>query len=522
VPALWLLVTLLAAVAAEEGPAGDREAVYQQVEGRRGGEHREALRTLYRSSGYEPVWLDPDGPTPQARIVIRALQDAAQKGLRAADYDGPLWPQRIADLPRSQADVLLSAAVIRYVSDMKNGRVNPRALRIGLRVREDEREVGALAWQLSRPEAGEATLAALEPAFPVYRRTLEALQHYLALAALESTAKLPVPRRRVRPGGEYPAVVLLARRLRLLGDLPAWVPEPRGKSYGGDLAAAVGSFQARHGLPRTGVLDAATVQQLDTPLRQRAAQLALTLERMRWLPRRFSSPPLVVNIPEFRLHADGLSMRVVVGRAWKHQTPVFAGGIDEVIFRPYWEVPRDIALEQLLPALEKDLRYAEREDLELVDRSGRPAGDFDAAALAQVREGSLHLRQRPGDRNALGLVKFAFPNEYSIYLHGTPSARLFARSRRDFSHGCIRVEDPERLASWVLRGDPQWTAERIRAAISGADTVRARPPQPIPVLILYTTAIAGEDGVVQFFDDIYGQDRALERALAAQAHRGEG
>jgi L,D-transpeptidase YcbB len=262
------------------------------------------------------------------------------------------------------------------------------------------------------------------------------------------------------------------------------------------------------------------LRQLNVPLRDRAVQLALTLERLRWLPRRYAAPPLVVNIPEFRLHADDgshqwkLHMNVVVGRAWHHQTPVFMGELESVIFRPYWQVPQDIAVRELIPALEKDPSYAEREQFEFVDRAGHVVESEIADVLEQVREGTVRIRQRPGDHNALGPVKFVFPNEYSVYLHGTPAQSAFERTRRDLSHGCIRVEDPERLAAWVLHGEPEWTPERIRAAITGSETVRAKLREPIPVLILYATAVVTEHGDVLFFEDIYGQDRALLRALS--------
>jgi murein L,D-transpeptidase YcbB/YkuD len=248
-------------------------------------------------------------------------------------------------------------------------------------------------------------------------------------------------------------------------------------------------------------------------------QLELTAERWRWLPRTFRAAPIVVNIPEYRLHVaeagDRWSMRVVVGRAYRTRTPVFASELTSVVFRPAWSVPRSIARNEIAPQVARDPGYLTRHGYELVDARGArvatPAYGREAGAL--IRSGAVRVRQPPGPENALGLLKFVFPNVYDVYMHGTPSTELFARSRRDFSHGCIRVEDPLRLAAWVLRGEPGWTAERIRETMEGSATREIRLRNPIPVFIVYGTALVAQDGTVSFFDDVYGYDAELELAL---------
>ena len=211
-----------------------------------------------------------------------------------------------------------------------------------------------------------------------------------------------------------------------------------------------------------------------------------------------------------------LEMKVVVGGAYRRQTPVFTNQMTHVIFRPYWNVPLSIQRNELVPKIKKDPAYLAKNDYEIVDsRSGRIVSQSVTPELvARLRSGQLAIRQIPGPKNALGHIKFMFPNEYNVYLHGTPAKSLFAKSRRDFSHGCIRVEKPEELALWVLRDKPEWDLEHIREAENGARPLQVNLSQPIPVLIVYGTAVVRENGDVYFFDDIYGHDAALDQLLA--------
>ena len=256
---------------------------------------------------------------------------------------------------------------------------------------------------------------------------------------------------------------------------------------------------------------------------QRVDQLRLTLERWRWLPDRFNEPRIVVNIPEFRLRAyddsgnPALSMNVIVGKAFHHRTPVFERDMRFLIFRPYWNVPPSIQRSEIVPAIQKDRDYIAKKGFEVITPGGQvvTSGAITDDVLAQLRSGKLEVRQKPGATNSLGLVKLMFPNEYNVYLHSTPAPQLFSQTRRDFSHGCIRVEKPAELAAWVLRDKADWSVERAQAAMtSGKDNVQVNLTSPIPVLILYGTAVVDTEGTVQFFDDIYGYDNELKQALA--------
>jgi murein L,D-transpeptidase YcbB/YkuD len=250
--------------------------------------------------------------------------------------------------------------------------------------------------------------------------------------------------------------------------------------------------------------------------------LQLTLERWRWVPHEFARPPVVVNIPEFVLRAlspsfrTELEMKVVVGGAYRHQTPVFGADMKNVIFRPYWNVPLSIQRAEIVPKIKRDRSYLEKNRYEVVTSREQfvTAGVIDDSTLADLRAGRLLIRQIPGRKNSLGAVKFLFPNQHNVYLHDTPATELFSKSRRDFSHGCIRVEKPQQLAEWVLRNDAQWPPERIAEAMSGTKTLQVNLTTPIPVLIVYATAVVLNNSEVHFFRDIYKQDTEMEKLLA--------
>jgi murein L,D-transpeptidase YcbB/YkuD len=250
--------------------------------------------------------------------------------------------------------------------------------------------------------------------------------------------------------------------------------------------------------------------------------MQLTLERWRWLPDLYQKERIVANIPDFRLRAYdkdfniAVTMNIVVGKAYGHDTPVFSDTMQYVVFRPYWEVPYSITRDEMIPHIVRDPDYLAKKGFEIVDSRQNvvSAGTVTNDLLSQLRAGKLFIRQKPGPKNDLGLVKFVFPNSYSVYMHDTPATKFFAKSRRDFSHGCIRLERPADLAAWVLRDNPDWTPERIRAAMNDSTNLQVNLAHPIPVLIIYTTVIVLEDGLVHFYDDIYGHDAALEMVLA--------
>jgi murein L,D-transpeptidase YcbB/YkuD len=352
---------------------------------------------------------------------------------------------------------------------------------------------------------------------------MDALQTYQAFEAQDHSSPLPDVVLSVKSGGTYSGIEPLSKRLSLLGDLPPSADSGSASTiYDGVLVDAIKRFQGRNGLKQNGQLNKETVAQLNIPLSARVLQLEDSLERWRWLPSDFPVLPVAVNIPGFILrvfsddHHVALRMNVVVGKAFQHQTPVFAKKMKYIIFRPYWNLPLDITRAEIVPKVRKDPRYLERKGFEVTDQVGHVvAGAVTAGTLARIRSGALMVRQKPGPSNALGLVKFMFPNEFDVYLHSTPSPQLFKQSRRDFSHGCIRVEKPEELAAFLLRDQPKWSLENIHNAMqSGPDNQQVNLTTPVPVVIVYLTAIVEEDGQIYFYNDIYGRDATLNAALA--------
>jgi murein L,D-transpeptidase YcbB/YkuD len=493
--------------------------------------YQPAVKKFYDSTGGDLAWVRDLKPSPQARAIIALLENAESDGLRPEDYDGPRWDERLAmfehrapsgdELVRFDLAVTISA--MRYVTALHNGRVDPRLLRFEIGIHRKKFDVSDfLRRKVVNAQDVRAAVESAGPSFPAYRRTLAALKTYLELARQDNRKPLPVPRRTIDPGDQYAGLPSLVRLLVLLGDLPkAAENQGSGLTYEGDLVEGVKHFQERHGLEVDGRIGRRTLRALNTPLSRRVAQLQLTLERWRWMPHGLAPPLIVVNIPEFRLHAldkeyhEVLSMKVVVGKAYRHKTPVFVSTLTSVILRPYWNVPLSIQLRELLPDIRKNPSYLTENDYEVVDSAKDVVseGPVSSEIMEQLRTGALSIRQRPGSKNALGLIKFEFPNQFSVYMHGTPAMVLFSKSRRDFSHGCIRVEDPVALALWALHEKPEWDLEHIQAAMDGEDTIRANPKKSINVLIVYSTAVATEEGEAHFFNDIYGYDAALEQAL---------
>ena len=487
-----------------------------------------SLREFYQPAGYAPAWVQGATPSPQALAMIDIFRDAWKKGLEPEDYDASRWNGRLHSLQNSNSDasvfdVALTVSTMRYVSDLRIGRINPKHFQFGLTVEQKKYDLAKfLRDQLMPASDISAVLDEIEPPFATYRRTEQALARYVQLAREDDGENLPTPPKPIDPGQTYAGVPRLVRLLTLVGDLPPGTQPHDSQIYDSTLAEGVRRFQRRHGLDDDGRIGPATIIQLNVPLSDRVRQLQLTLERWRWLPTEFSAPPIIVNIPDFRLRAldennkVALEMRVVVGKAMSTQTPVFTRDMTFIVLRPYWNVPPGILRRSTMPAIKRDRNYVAKQNFEITTLDGKvvTSGPASDDVLAQLQAGKLAIRQKPGANNALGLVKLMFPNEYSVYLHSTPSTELFSQSRRDFSAGCIRVEKPAELTTWVLRNNPGWTLDRVQQGMqSGKDNVTVTLARVVPVFIVYGTAIAYENEV-HFYDDIYGHDRKLAAVLA--------
>lgn len=490
--------------------------------------HRD-LRRLYEARAFAPLFLREGRPTPQARVVARVLADAGQKGLAPEDYEGLRWAGQLSAAEAGPAapaalaglDFGLVVSTLRYALALRRGRVGPRAMDQPLPPVRGPVDLAASAALLSASGDPEAVLGALEPAVEPYRWLLEALARTRAAEAQLRGRRPPaMPRRTVEPGGAYADAGRLSELLVALGDLPG-PGEPEAAWLTPALSEGLARFQARHQLPPDGRLGRRTAEALAVPLQRRVKQIELALEQWRWLPDELAGPPIVVNIPAFQLLAFGdgpgelgvaLTMDVIVGRdEERRRTPLLARRLEQVVFAPWWEVPPALALEELVPRLEQDPGLADRSGFVVEGPGGaRPA---DAAALALVRAGKARLRQRPGPENALGRVKFAL-DEGDVYLHDTPTRKLFARRARALSHGCIRLSDPAGLAAYLLRGRPEWSRERIGEAMAEETSTFVPLERPPWIFALHATASAGADRRPRFADDVYGLERKLEKALA--------
>ncbi len=495
------------------------------------------LVTAHAAAAPASAWFDHGRPSMQARQAVALLAEAASHGLEPRDYAAAELAQAVAQAAQGPAPLpevvenlgqALSAAMQRYLAELHGGRVEPKQFHAAFTpLRPDAFDPAAvLRAALAARRLPDAAREAA-PQVPMYERLREALARYRALAAHPAWAQplpaLPVDRRsrqgKLEPGQPWDGLARLAQRLVALGDLAA--PASAAAVFEGPLVQAVQSFQQRHGLAADGVLGKATLEQLQVPPAARVRQIELMLERMRWTPVMQGPRMVVINVPEFVLRAYEVregrvtieqEMKVIVGKALDTRTPLFDADMSAIEFSPYWNVPPSIARQETVPRLRRDPAYFEREGLEFVGAGGRAETTLSTANLDAVLAGRLRLRQRPGPRNALGDIKFVFPNSEHIFLHHTPAVRLFERDRRDFSHGCIRVEQPVALAVFVLKDMPQWRESRIRQAMAKGESTTLKLDQPVRVLIAYGTTLV-KGGRVHFYDDIYGQDRRLDAAL---------
>ena len=501
--------------------------------------YKAEVAKLYETNSSSLLWVQNGRVRPEGLAVIELLQHADTKGLDPEDYDGPRWQGRLLKLGQTKLDqkpseqdlvsfdTALTVSVMRYIRAIHCGRVNPTEFKFQLDVEGNQLPLAEfIQTHVANAADPAAEIQKLEPPFLGYRKLLALLPVYEGYANQVEGEKLPTITKTVRPGQSYAGVVHLGRFLQVIGDIPASVQlNSNATIYDGALVEGVKHYQDRHGETPTGNLDVRTIKELNTPPAARIRQIKLTLERWRWLPHSFSQPPVVVNLPEYRVRAmnpDGtiaFYKNVIIGKAYGHKSPIFEKEIQYVVFRPYWNVTPSIQRSEIVPHILKDPNYLAKHDFEVVTPKGEVVTDNQVSpeVLAGIRSLHLMVRQKPGDTNSLGLVKIIFPNPDNVYLHGTDVPELFSPDVRDFSHGCIRVEKPADLVAWVLRNNPGWDLERVKATMNGEkNNLQVNLVTRIPVLIVYGTATVNEENQIRFFDDIYGYDAELEKALATE------
>jgi murein L,D-transpeptidase YcbB/YkuD len=488
---------------------------------------RGALPRFYEARGFEPVWTR-DAPLGRLIDLESAVAGAAAHGLDPADYHSGALSALVARVRSGSAtaaeladlELLASDAFMLLGSHLLHGRVHPETINPEWLANRRSAQMDEVLAEALAGERVAETLRSLAPQQARYVRMIAAAER---LRALERAGGWPsVPEGpRLEVGNEGSRVLLLRERLHAGGDLGA--QEASGAVFDEALAAAVRRFQGRHGLAADGVVGTTTLAAINVPAGARARQILTNLERWRWLPDDLGIRHIEVNIAGFDVKVVeagrvAQTHRAVVGRLYR-QTPSFTGLMTYLVLSPYWHVPPNIAAVDKLPAIKADLGAIAAQRMTLLDQvTNRPVDPttVDWASITAPEFNRLYrLRQQPGPFNALGAVKFMFPNRHNVYLHDTPSRELFERSARDFSSGCIRIENPLDLAEYLLADQPEWSRGAIeRAAAAGVE--RSVPlTAPVPVHLLYWTAWADEEGVLHFRDDIYGRDATVWRALVA-------
>lgn len=483
-------------------------------------EHQwEHVKRLYALSGSSPLWVGERGLRPQAMVLLDAVSTASSEALRLDAYPLAELQRTLAQLRESrqpdpaqlaEADVLFTSMFAAYGEDLLTGQIDPRSVAQSWHIDPREENIDSALVHALRSEDFAQTLARLRPTGENYEFLRREIGRYRQIVAAGGWGTVPVDEP-LKPGDSTAAerIIRLIQRLQVEGlarDVQA-PPAPdttagAGRiAYDGPIAGAVASFQERHGIVPDSILGAETVETLNRPADFRLRQVAANLERHRWLPRTLGSQYVIVNVPAFQLdvYESGtsvLSMKVVVGAEYQGKaTPVFSDSISFLVFRPYWNVPDNIAERDLWPRQRADPGYFARNNYEVVSAGGRS-----------------YVRQRPGEQNALGDVKFMFPNDFAIYLHDTPADELFDRTVRGYSSGCIRLEKPDELATYLLR--PQgWDAQRVRAAMeNGPQDSQVTLERKVPVYIVYFTAFE-RNGEVFFGNDLYERDSQIIDAM---------
>ncbi len=474
-----------------EGLLADDAAMRQM---RLSKKERESLSAYYAQAERPLAWVQDGAWTPAARAVVERLKAADEDGLVPADYPLPDFALR-KDAPSRQwaeADLKLSAAVVRYARDARGGRIEPTRLSALATPKLELPEAGDVLAKVSVAKDADAMLAAYNPPHAGYRALKERLARLRDSHPSQPSVRLPKgPILRV--GMKDPRVPLIRARFNLTKDANETVYDER-------VASAVAAFQKEKGLPTNGVLNAQTVAALSGPsVAVREAELIANMERWRWLPQDLGARHIMVNVPEFRLQFldNGRTVhqtRVIVGKE-NSQTPIFSETMKYLVVNPSWTIPPSIMKKEILPGLAQDPYYAARRGYKVIRRGN-----------------TISVQQPPGERNALGYVKFMFPNNHAVYLHDTPNRNLFSASKRALSHGCVRVDKPFELADEIFSNDTKWTGKKLRGLIGKGERY-VHLSQPLPVHLAYFTLAVDEKGELKSFNDLYGLDRKVRAAL---------
>lgn len=463
------------------------------------------LRSFYNTRNYQFAWFASNGLTEQARAFWNlhdyvttydndtTLRDKAlQKKMDALTAEESLSASASGDFV--QTELTLTHHFIQYVLlNYEKGYVKRKEMErfIPFKRRNPLEVADSL---LNKKHKDNKYFEDVHPAYGALKKELT---RYYNLAKSGGWPQIPEAKS-LKKGSSSPAVALIKKRLRLTGEMPG---SDTTQLFNDTLEAAVRVFQKRLGYTPTGTVNAQLIKDMNVPAGQRLQQILMNMDRMRWMPQEPTGQLIVVNIPEFILHVyegtkKAFDMNVVVGKEG-HNTVSFSGDLSTIVFSPYWNVPPSIVKKEILPAIAKNPGYLAGQNMEQVGTEG----------------GLPKIRQLPGDKNSLGRVKFLFPNSFNIYFHDTPAKSLFEKDKRAYSHGCIRLAEPEKMAQYLLRDNAEWTPDKIFAAMNGDKEQYVKLKKPVPVIITYYTAWVDESGLLNFRDDIYKHDTDLGKRM---------
>jgi len=468
------------------------------------------VRSFYNARNYQYAWFSTDGLTEQARAFWN-LHDYVTTYDPDSSLKDKTLQRKMDNLTAEEqlsvtsgdksflnTELTLTQHFIQYIlHNYEKGFVKRKEMeRFIPRKKED---VLQLADSLLNKKHKDDKY--FEDVNPAYSTLKDQLDKYVDMAKKRGWPQINIAKKILKKGESSPEIVIIKKRLQITGDLPG---ADSSSVFNDTLVSAIKNFQERHGYTPTGKITDSLIKEMNVPVVKRIQQIIMNMERMRWMVARDSGNLIVVNIPEFVLHVyegnkKAFDMDVVVGKEG-HNTTMFNGDLNQVVFCPNWNVPQSIVQKEILPALEKDKKYLEKENMEITGEE----------------EGVPVIRQLPGEKNALGKVKFLFPNSFNIYFHDTPAKSLFEKDKRAYSHGCIRLKEPEKMANYVLRDQPEWTSQRIEEAMNAGKEKFVKVKDPIPVLITYYTAWVDEKGQLNFREDIYGHDTDLATKMFLQ------
>jgi murein L,D-transpeptidase YcbB/YkuD len=461
------------------------------------------IRSFYNTRNYQYAWFSSDGLTEQARAfwnlhdyvttydVDSSLKDKAlQKKMDNLIAEEDL---SVSATDRSflNTEFTLTQHFIQYIlHNYEKGFVKRKEMERFI-PRKKENVLQLADSLLNKKHKDDKYFENVNPAYSALK---DQLDKYVNIAKKGGWPQINFKKKPLKKGTTNPEIVTIKKRLQITGDLGG---QDSSSAFDDTLVTAIKNFQQRHGYTPTGVISDSLIKEMNVPVITRIEQIIMNMERMRWMAPRENGNLIEVNIPEFVLHVyEGnkkvFDMDVVVGKEG-HNTTMFNGDLNQVVFSPYWNVPPSIVQKEILPEMEKDKNYLEKENMEVT-------GEEDGLPV---------IRQLPGEKNSLGKVKFLFPNSFNIYFHDTPAKSLFEKDKRAYSHGCIRLKEPEKMAEYVLRNQPEWTPEKIEEAMNAGKEKFVKVKDPIPVLITYYTAWVDENGQLNFREDIYGHDNNL-------------